>query len=76
MEVTSNDYKAIVAEMAQVLSRHHLSTREATYASAMMFIGAVETDFDEYPDSHREAFCHSVIQGFYANKNNSKSNMN
>lgn len=76
MKTTTNDYKAIVAEMAKVLSRHKLNTREASYASAMMFIGAVETDLKEYPDSHREAFCHNVIQGFYANKNNSNLKMN
>lgn len=76
MKESAKDYKTIVAEMAEVLSRHHLSTREASFASAMMFIAAVETDLKEYPDSQREAFCHSIIQGFYANKNKSKAQMN
>lgn len=71
-----SEYTTIVTEMAQVLSRHNLNTREASYASAMMFIGAVETDLKEYPDCEREAFCHSVIENFYAEKQKSKLQMN
>lgn len=70
---TQSEYKKIVGEMAQVLQRHKLDTREASYASAMMFIGAVENDLKDYSDSAKEAFCHDVIQNFYAEKRKAKS---
>lgn len=69
-------YKTIVCEMAQVLSRHHLNTQEASCASAMMFIGAAETDLKEYPDSEKEAFCHSLITNYFQEKRKAKSRMN
>lgn len=75
MEI-EKDYKAIVGELAQVLSRHKLNTREASYAASMMFIAAVETDLVGYPDSHRESFCHSLIHGFYEAKQKSKTQLN
>lgn len=73
---TKSEYKTILCEMAQVLSRHHLNTQEASYASAMMFIGAVETDLKEYPDSHKEIFCHSFIANYFQEKCKSKTQMN
>lgn len=65
---TNEEYKAIVMEMAKVLSRHKLNTQEASYAAAMMFIGAVETDLEGYSESQKEAFCHGMIQNYFAEK--------
>lgn len=70
---TNSEYKTIAGEMAQVLSHHKLNTREASYASAMMFICAVETDLKEYPDSQKEVFCHSVITNYFQEKMKGKS---
>lgn len=73
---TEPKYKAIVLEMAQVLSRNKLNTREASLASAIMFVGTVENDMKDDPDDQREEFCHNVIQYFYAEKRRTKSQMN
>lgn len=73
---TQSKYKTIVGEMAQVLSRHKLNPQEASYVAAMMFIGAVETDLKEYPDSQREEFCHRFVNYFYAEKRRAKTQIN
>lgn len=73
---TQSEYKTIVGEMAQVLSRHKLNTREASYAAAMMFIGAVETDLKGYPDSRREELCHRFVNYFYTDKRRAKTQIN
>lgn len=73
---TNEEYKAIVMEMAKVLSRHKLNTREASYATAMMFIGMVETDLEGYSESQKEVFCHSMIQNYFAEKQKSNAQMN
>lgn len=70
---TQSEYMKIVGEIAQVLQRHKLDTQDAAYASAMMFIGAVENNLKYYSDSKKEAFCHDVIQNFYAEKRKSKA---
>lgn len=71
---TQEKYKAIVMELAYVLSCHDLSTSEASYAAAMMFLGAVETNMSDFPDSMKEAYCVRIVQYYFAEKRKAQSN--
>lgn len=74
--LTQEEYKTIVMEMADVLTSHHLTTSEALSAAATIFFGTVDADFKGYTENQKEAYCKSLIENYYAQRRETKSQLN